>query len=120
MLFPRLKSFRYLPFGLILALAAWGQSGTDQNSAAEKHEPGAAREIGSGAGNIGTGVAKGAGDAAKGAAKGAGDLATLHPVNAATSVGKGAAGATKDVTVGTAKGAGKITKGIGRAFKSLF
>ena len=121
MLFPRLSSFRYVPLCLMLApLAAWSQSSTDQNAAAEKRQPGAAREIGSGAGNIGTGVAKGAGDAAKGAAKGAGDLVTLHPVAAATSVGKGAVGATKDVTVGTAKGAGKITKGVGRAFKRLF
>ena len=81
MLFPRLGSFRYVPLCLMLApLAAWSQSSTGQNPTAEKHQPGAAREIGSGAGNIGTGVAKGAGDAAKGAAKGAGDLVTLHPV----------------------------------------
>jgi hypothetical protein len=108
----RLKAYQYIPFGLTLALTAWGQSTPDQ--------PGAAREIGSGAGHIGTGVAKGAGDAAKGAAKGAGDLVTLLPVDAATSVGKGAVGATKDVSVGTAKGTGKMAKGIGRVFKSLF
>ena len=119
-MFPKLKSCACLPFGLMLAVAAWGQSTTDQSPATEKHEPGAAREIGSGAGNVGTGVAKGTGDAAKGAAKGAGDLVTLHPVNAATSIGKGAAGATKDVTAGAAKGTGKMAKGIGRVFKSLF
>jgi hypothetical protein len=119
-MFPKLKSCAWLPFGLMLAVAAWGQSSAGQNVTDERHEPGAAREIGSGAGNIGTGVAKGTGDAAKGAAKGAGDLVTLHPVNAATSIGKGAAGATKNVTAGTAKGTGKMAKGIGRAFKSLF
>ena len=111
--------------GLVLALSAWSQSGTDQNSAGslkreQKHERGAAREIGSGAGNVGVGAAKGAGEIGKGAGKSAADLVTLHPVGAGASVGKGAAKAGKDVTVGTAKGTGKISKGIGRAFKHLF
>jgi len=84
-----------------------------------KH-PGAGKDIGSGAGNIGVGAAKGAGDAAKGVGKGAVDLVTLHPVDAATEVGKGAAYTAKDVGVGTAKGGGKIVRGIGKAFKKIF
>jgi hypothetical protein len=110
---------------IALAFPVWSQTESGENQATDqkqerKHEPGAAREIGAGAGTAGVGVAKGAGDAAKGAAKGAGDLVTLHPVDAATSVGKGAATAGKDVTVGAAKGTGKITRGIGRVFKKLF
>ncbi len=85
-----------------------------------KKSRGAAKEIGSGAGNVGTGAAKGAGSLAKGTAKGAGELVTLHPVDAATSVGSGAVHAGKDVGVGTAKGTGKIVKGIGKAIKHLF
>jgi hypothetical protein len=114
-------------FGLMLALSAAGQSDqvqsatTDQKRVEEKKpEPGAAREVGNGAGTIGTGVAKGTGNLAKGAAKGAVDLVTLHPVQAGASVGKGAAVAGKDVTVGTVKGTGKIAKGVGKAFKKLF
>ncbi len=107
------------------AFPAWSQTGnsgdqsTEQNQE-QKHKPGAARDIGSGAGSAGVGAAKGAGDAAKGAAKGTGDLVTLHPVDAATSVGKGAASAGKDVTVGAAKGTGKITRGVGKVFKKIF
>ena len=91
---------------LTFAVYAWAESG-----------PG--KEIGSGAGTIGTGAAKGAGSAAKGAAQGVGDVVTLHPVKGAESVGKGAAGAGKDVTVGTVKGTGKIGKGVGKVFKKI-
>jgi len=115
--------------GLVLASFACAQSSADQPSTStqtiqkekkEKKSPGAAKEIGNGAGNIGAGAGKGAGSLAKGTAKGAGDLVTLHPIDAASSVGKGAAGAGKNVSVGTAKGTGKIAKGIGKAFKHLF
>jgi hypothetical protein len=118
---------------LALALSAWGQSSIPRADASsdvsdqppteikqQKHQPGAAREIGAGAGTVGVGAAKGAGDLAKGTAKGAGDLVTLHPLKGAGSIGKGAASAGKDVTVGTVKGTGKVGKGIGRAFKHLF
>ena len=109
----------------VLGVSAWAQSSVDQGSAAEsrqekEHKPGAAREIGAGAGTAGVGAAKGAGAVAKGTGKGTVDLVTLHPINAATSLGKGAAAAGKDVTVGTVKGTGKVTKGIGRALKHLF
>ena len=112
----------------LLVGSAWAQAqppidsnppATDAKSEHRKG-PGAAHDIGSGAGNIGTGTAKGAGDAAKGVGKGAVDLVTLHPVNAATSVGKGAASAGKDVTVGAAKGTGKIARGVGKVFKKIF
>jgi hypothetical protein len=108
--------------GFLLTFSAWSQSNPDatRQSKEEKHQPGAAREIGAGAGAIGTGIAKGSWAAAKGTAKGAADLVTLHPIDAGASVGKGAATAGKDVTVGTAKGTGKVAKGIGRAFKKLF
>ena len=105
---------------------AWSQetpapaSSADTQKAEQRKGPGPAHDIGSGAGNIGTGAAKGAGDAAKGVGKGAVDLVTLHPINAATAVGKGAASTGKDVTVGTAKGSGKIARGIGKAFKKIF
>jgi hypothetical protein len=92
----------------------------DHPKTEQRKGPGAAKDIGSGAGNIGTGAAKGAGDAAKGVGKGAVDLVTLHPINAAEAVGKGAASTGRDVTVGTAKGTGKIARGIGKAFKKLF
>lgn len=84
-----------------------------------KSSPGAAHDIGSGAGNIGVGAAKGAGDLAKGTAKGVGNLATLHPIDASVSLGKGAVAAGKDVGVGTVKGGAKITKGIGKAFRKI-
>ncbi len=77
----------------LIAFPAWSQTGnsgnqsTDQNQE-QKHKPGAARDIGGGAGSAGVGAAKGAGDAAKGAAKGAGDLVTLHPVDAAAQSAK--------------------------------
>jgi len=112
--------------GALLASFAWAQQSTDPNppptdqQTQQRKGPGATKDIGSGAGNIGTGAAKGAGDAAKGASKGAVDLVTLHPINAATAVGKGAASTGKDVTVGTAKGTGKIARGIGKAFKKIF
>lgn len=103
-----------------LVVPVWSQSTPDQPPVQEqKQERGAAKDIGSGAANIGTGVAKGAGNLAKGTGKGAVDLVTLHPIDAATSVGRGAVVAGKDVGVGTAKGAGKIAKGIGKAFKKL-
>ena len=111
---------------LVLVSCIWAQSGEDQSSSpdrptpAPKQERGAAREIGSGAGNVGVGVAKGAGDVAKGAANGAVSLVTLHPIDAGVSVGKGAAAAGKDVTVGTVKGTAKITKGVGKAIKKIF
>ena len=112
--------------GALLASFAWAQQSADPNPASGEQQteqrkgPGAAKDIGSGAGNIGTGAAKGAGDAAKGVGKGAADLVTLHPINAATAVGKGAVGTGKDVTVGTAKGTGKITRGVGKVFKKIF
>jgi hypothetical protein len=111
--------------GLVFVFSAWGQSSADQtpgpNQAQEqKHEPGAAREIGAGAATAGTGAAKGAGDVAKGTAKGVGDAVTLHPIDAAGAVGKGAVTGGKDVTAGAAKGTGKIVRGMGRAFKKLF
>src|SRR5262245_13512358 len=113
-----LKSITRVSLSFALAASAWAQSDTPKQG--DKHEPGAAREIGAGAGTAGIGAAKGAGDVAKGTGKGAADLVTLHPINAAESVGKGAANASKDVTVGTVKGTGKVGKGIGRAFKHLF
>jgi hypothetical protein len=114
--------------GLAVTAPAHAQSPPEENRATPPQErvqdrtttPGPGHEIGSGAGNIGTGAAKGAGNLAKGTGKGAAELVTLHPINAATSFGKGAAVAGKDVTVGTAKGTGKIAQGIGRAFKKLF
>jgi len=112
--------------GALLASFAWAQQNIDPNppptdqQAQQRKGPGAGKDIGSGAGNIGTGAAKGAGDAAKGASKGAVDLVTLHPINAATAVGKGAASTGKDVTVGTAKGTGKIARCVGKVFKKIF
>jgi len=114
--------------GAMLAVSAWAQQSTDENAPPDqpraekqKHKsPGAAHDIGSGAGNVGTGAAKGAGDAAKGVGKGAVDLVTLHPINAAGAVGKGAAETGKDVTVGTAKGGGKMVRGVGKLFKKIF
>ena len=111
----RFKLLGPIALGLVLAISGSGQSSADQ-----KHQPGAAREIGSGAGTVGTGAAKGAGDVAKGTGKGAVNLVTLHPINAGVSIGKGAATAGKDVTVGTVKGTGKVAKGVGRAFTKLF
>jgi hypothetical protein len=84
-----------------------------------KPAPGAGKDIGGGAANVGEGAAKGAGDVAKGTAKGAVDLVTLHPIGAATSVAGGAASAGKDVVVGGAKGVGKITRGVGKLFKKV-
>jgi hypothetical protein len=122
--------FRYsglVLFGLALAVSASGQSSQEQSATTDqkrveeqRHEPGPGREIGNGAGVIGTGLAKGTGNLAKGTAKGAADLVTLHPFQAGTSVGKGAAVAGKDVAVGTAKGTGKIARGLGQAFKKVF
>jgi hypothetical protein len=111
--------------GALLVNYAWTQQSSDSNPSGDQRTeqrkgPGAAHDIGSGAGNIGTGAAKGAGDAAKGVGKGAADLVTLHPINAAAAVGKGAASTGKDVTVGTAKGTGKIARGVGKAFKKIF
>src|SRR5712691_7336468 len=110
---PPFKPLGAISLGLVLAISAAGQSNDDRNSTADaKHEqkgqPGAAREIGAGAGAVGIGAAKGAGDIAKGTGKGAVDLVTLHPIDAGASIGKGAASAGKDVTVGTVKGTGKF------------
>jgi len=78
-------SNRILSLGLALTFGAWAQSSGDQNRTADqkdgdqqqeyehqehKHQPGAAREIGAGAGTAAVGPVKGAGDAAKGTAKG--------------------------------------------------
>jgi hypothetical protein len=115
----RFKAIGPVSLGLALATSAWSQSNPDSKEE-HKSQPGAVREIGSGAGTIGTGAAKGAGAVAKGAGKGAADLVTLHPIDASASIGKGAANTGKDVTVGAAKGTGKVTKGIGRVFKKLF
>lgn len=117
--------------GLSVGLPAFGQSVSDQSAnqstttdqkAAKKTKKGRSPggDVGSGSGDIGKGAAKGAGSAAKGVGEGAADLATLHPINAATSVAKGAGTAGKDVTVGTTKGSAKIVKGIGRGIKHLF
>ena len=109
-----------IALGLALTVSAWGQSSAPDSKLEQKREPGAAREIGAGAGAIGTGAAKGAGSVAKGTAKGAADLFTLHPIAAGNSIGKGAATAGRDVTASTIKGTGKITRGVGRAFRHLF
>lgn len=122
---PRFKPIAGAFFALMFVVAASAQSPTEQsstsapNSAVQKQQPGVGRQIGSGAGNIGTGAAKGTGNLAKGAAFGAGDLVTLHPIRAGASVGKGAATGAKDVTVGAAKGTGKIASGVGGLFKKL-
>ena len=120
-----MASWKSIGLGLVFTFSAWSQSSTDQNPAPDqqheqKHEPGAAREIGAGAATTGKGAAKGAGDVGKGTAKGVGDAVTLHPIDAAGAVGKGAVTGGKDVTVGTAKGTGKVVRGVGRAFKKLF
>jgi hypothetical protein len=114
------KSLCPIALGWALTVSVWGQSSTPDSKQEQKREPGAAREIGAGAGAVGLGAAKGAGNVAKGTAKGAADLVTLHPIAAGNSIGKGAATAGKDVTVGTIKGTGKITRGVGRAFRHLF
>lgn len=85
------KLIRSTLLGLLLATLACAQTGADQRSTTTqtavqkekkaKKSPGAAREIGNGAGNVGAGAAKGAGSLAKGTAKGAGDLITLHPID---------------------------------------
>lgn len=121
-----LKIIGPISIALMLGAVAWGQSSPDDRNVtpdtAQEHksQPGAAREIGSGAATIGTGTAKGAGALAKGTGKGAVDLVTLHPINAGASIGKGAASAGKDVSVGAVKGTGKVGKGVGRAIKKIF
>ena len=109
---------------ILLAGVAPAQSADTQTAPAKvdkkKAQRSAGGDIGSDAANVGTGAAKGTGNLAKGTAKGAVDLATLHPIDAATSVGGGAVSAGKDVTVGTAKGVGKMTRGVGRALKKVF
>ncbi|HEX5228819.1 MAG TPA: hypothetical protein VFW44_13965 [Bryobacteraceae bacterium] len=117
-----MKYFLLIP---ALVVCGWMPCGWAQQTPAnpppdQKHHRGAAKEIGSGAGDIGKGTAKGAGSAAKGAGKGAVDLVTLHPIDAAASVGKGAAAAGTNVGVGAAKGTGKIGKGIGKAIRKIF
>src|SRR5689334_12035328 len=117
---------RFILFSIVLVACVYAQSGEDQSSVSDRPAPveqkqgrGAVREIGRGAGNVGTGIAKVAGHVAKGTANGAVSLVTLHPIDAGVSVGKGAAAAGKDVTVGTVKGAAKITKGVGKAIKKV-
>jgi hypothetical protein len=105
---------------LILALAVCGWSQQTDSAQNTKHHGGAAKEIGSGAGDIGKGTAKGAGHLAAGTGKGALDLVTLHPIDAAASLGKGAGKAGIDAGTGAVKGTGKIGKGIGKAIKHLF
>ncbi len=120
-----LSLIRWMAFGVVLTSCSWGQSATDENSAPRetvqqrKSRPGAGRDIGSGAANVGTGAAKGAGDLGKGTAKGVGNLATLHPIDAGVSVAKGAGAAGKDMTVGAVKGTGKISRGLGKAVKKI-
>ena len=112
-----LLAMKYILLLCALVVCGWAQEPKDRD---QQHHSGAAKDIGSGAGDIGKGTAKGAGNAAKGAGKGAVDLVTLHPINAAASVGKGAGAAGKDVGVGAAKGTGKIGRGIGKAIKKIF
>lgn len=111
----------------LLSLCAWAQASqeqdtrsTDRSAQQGRPQPGAAREMASGAGNIGVGAAKGAGHLALGTARGVGSLATLHPVDAAAEVGKGAGSAGKDVAVGTVKGTAKIGRGLGRVIRKIF
>ncbi|HLG96065.1 MAG TPA: hypothetical protein VKX49_07115 [Bryobacteraceae bacterium] len=122
---PRLGLFVFC--AALLAWSARAQEPSDQAQPREdqqriqKHKGnGAAKDVGSGAGDVGKGAAKGAGDAAKGVGKGAADLATLHPIDAAGDLGRGAVSTGKDVTVGTAKGGGKIVRGVGKALKKIF
>jgi hypothetical protein len=86
---------KYICLILIVGACAWAQSQPEEF----KPKPGAGKEIGGGAANIGTGVPKGAGNLAKG-------------------TGKGAAIGGKDVAVGTAKGTGKIGK-ASRSYSSI-
>lgn len=86
---------RFAPLAImgfcLLALSGWGQSNAESPATQDqKSKPGAAREIGSGAGTVGVRAAKGAADIAKGTGKGAADLATLHPVKGSASIGKSA------------------------------
>jgi hypothetical protein len=117
---------------ILFTATALAQSGVDTNQSADtqasaaksgnknaKPTPGAGKDIGGGAANVGEGASKGVGDVAKGTAKGAVDLVTLHPIGAATSVADGAASAGKDVAVGTAKGVGKVGRGVGKLFKKV-
>jgi hypothetical protein len=115
-------AIRSIALALLLVVPGFTQSNSAStaNSKKQKKTPGAAHEIGNGAGNIAGGAAKGAGSLAKGTGKGAVDLVTLHPIDAGTSVAKGAVGAGKNVSVGTVKGTGKVAKGIGKAVKHLF
>ena len=100
--------------GAVLATAAWGATSR------YPQRPGAGREIGNGAADIGMGAARGSGTLVKGAALGVGHLATLHPVEASQSVGRGVGLGAKDVSVGAVKGTGKMGQGIGRVFKHIF
>ena len=100
--------------GAVLATAAWGATSTYHQ------RPGAAREIGNGAADIGMGTARGTGILAKDTAYGVGHLVTLHPVKATQSVGRGVGLGVKDVSVGAVKGTGKMGQGIGRGFKHIF
>jgi hypothetical protein len=120
-----------LPITVCLAGIAFAQPPeSPQTSDTTQQTSGGAREntnvrtsakhdVGSGAGDIGKGVAHGVGSAAAGTGKAAGDLVTLHPINAATDLGVGAAKTGKNVGVGAVKGTGKILKGTGKAIKHL-
>ena len=110
-----------------LAIQSLASAQTDRESTQNRitgsettHSPGAAREIGGGAGTIGLGAAKGVGHVAEGTARGAVDIVTLHPIKGTTNIAKGAVEGGKDVTVGAAKGTGKIGKGVGKTFKRIF
>jgi hypothetical protein len=123
---------RSVLFVTALTVSAWAQTTARENPEPYNNPPSADHppikpkqkspggEIGSGAGNIGTGAAKGAGHLAKGTGKGAVDLVTLHPIDAGAAVGTGAVEAGKDVSVGTVKGTAKIGKGIGKGIKKIF
>jgi hypothetical protein len=64
-------------------------------------------------------VGRAAADVGKGTAGAAADLATLHPIDAATSLGKGGAKAGTHVATGTVKGTAKVGKGIGKGIKKI-
>ena len=111
---------RLLAAALCLAgLAAAQTSNTSYGDRASKKHTSAKHDVGSGAGDVGKGVAKGAGSAAKGVGKTASDLVTLHPINAAADLGKGAVNTGKNVGVGAVKGTGKMVRGAGKAIKQI-
>jgi hypothetical protein len=73
---------RPISISFALAFTAWSDSNPETNATSqpkeEGHEPGAAREIGAGAGALGTGATKGArGRQVNALPKGAAELVTL-------------------------------------------